>query len=203
MQLSFLSSFTAHAIIAGRRFRSLLAAMTLLGGALGAVGGLSAATPPDGGTISIDVKMDDGHMDVPVATYMDAAGQALAGRGFTILDDPGHSAYVVELSIHREEVGTGSTRVAPVKSDMAHGGALGSVGTGAIISIPSGKSRHVALERTTIDMRVRRRDASMNVWKGTAVTVRPADAAERASRDLCNALMRAYPDQVEGIIGVP
>lgn len=203
MQISRISSVPGRPISAWIRTRSLLVALIMLGGAAGWAGGLPAAPPPDGGTVSIDVKNDDGRYDVPTATYMDAAGQALADKGFTILNDPDHSAYVVELSLHREDVGTGSTKVAPSKSGMAPGGALGSFGTGAIIPIPSGKSRLVALERTTLEMRLRKRGEAVVIWQGKAVTVRSANVQARAATDLCNALLRAYPEQPEGVIGVP
>ena len=65
------------------------------------------------------------------------------GNPFTILEDPGHAAYVAELILSRAEVGTGSAKVSSGGAAVTPGGAYGSVGAGVIIPLPTGKSRLV------------------------------------------------------------
>lgn len=176
--------------------------------ALMALSPLGAQTPaPDGGTISFETKADDVVGATAAAVFANAAGDAFAARGFTVLPDPGHAAYVVQLIIHRADVGTGAVKAPHEKVSAAPGGAYGSVGAGVTIPLSTGKSTLVALQRTELEMRMTKRGAGGMVWHGAAVTVRPArtreGADEAVSRALSEAIVSAYPTQREGIVGVP
>ncbi|WP_162875462.1 hypothetical protein [Sphingomonas crusticola] len=169
-------------------------------------GALSAAAPP-GGTISIEPKTGDGEYDPSTPAFVSAATEALAARGFTILEDPGHSAYVVELILSREAVGTGTAKVATGKSAMMPGGVGGSVGAGITIPLSTGQSTLVPLQRTRLEMRIRKRGDAAVVWDGAAVTVRAVGSRRGAdalvASDLSQAVLRSYPAQPADAVGVP
>jgi hypothetical protein len=162
-----------------------------------------AATPPTEGTMMVEARHSDGSEDAASDMFRDAAEQALATRGFTLLDGAGHAAYRMELTVRMSEVGTGHAKVAASQPDLISGGAARGVGTILKVPVPSGKSRTVALERTQIDMRLRKRGAEDVIWHGAAVTVRPAETQRRVATALCDALLRAYPSQSDDVIGVP
>lgn len=190
--------------------RTILSSMIKGGGLLIALVGaiavptvsLAAALPTEG-TISVEARSVDGTQDVSSVIFQDAAAEALATRGFMLLDGPGHAAYRMEMIFTVSEVGTGSAKVAPTNPDVLSGGVAGAVGSVLKVPVPSRKSRLVALERTQLEMILRKRGEEDVVWRGTAVTVRPAETQEKIATDLCNALMRAYPAQSEAVIGVP
>jgi len=170
-------------------------------------GSVLAAAPPSGGTISIEPKTANGDYDASLPVFVNAASDALAARGFTMLEDAGHAAYVAELTLSRVEVGTGTARASTGRADVAPGGAGGSVGAGIVIPLPTGKSRLVALQRIRLELRIRKRGEDGIVWDGAAVTVRAADtkkgADEVVASDLSQALLRGYPAQPEDVVGVP
>ena len=57
-----------------------------------------AAAPPAGGSISIE-PVGGANADRATAAFVTAASDALADKGFTILEDPGHSAYVADMTL--------------------------------------------------------------------------------------------------------
>ena len=160
---------------------------------------LSAASPPSGGTIVISSRTANGDDATSLPLFENAAARALGTKGFTILDDPAHAAYVAEVTITRTEVGTARTKV-PVGSPSY---------TGAGISIPFsiGQSRLVPLERTELAMRIRKRGDQTAVWHGAALTIRPEgspyEAVETVAAALSEAALRIYPGEAAGIVGVP
>ncbi|WP_242124679.1 hypothetical protein [Sphingobium sp. Sx8-8] len=162
-----------------------------------------AATPPAEGTMAVSATNVDGSEDASSDIFRDAAASALAARGFTLLDGSDHAAYRMELIVHISEVGTGNAKVAPSHSDLMSGGVAGAVGSIFKVPLPSSKSQHVALERTQLDMNLRKRGGEEVIWHGKAVTVRPAGTQQNIASELCNALLRAYPAQSEDVIGVP
>jgi len=170
-------------------------------------GGALSAAPPAGGTISIEPKTANGDYDASLPAFVNAASDALAAKGFTTLEDPGHAAYVAELTLSRTEVGTGTAKASTGRSDVMPGGAGGSVGAGIVIPLPTGKSRLVALQRIRLELRIRKRGEDGIVWDGAAVTVRAADTKKGAdavvASDLSQALLRSYPAQPEDVVGVP
>ena len=188
-----------------KRIASMLAAAMALVPIWGDL--LFAAAPPNGGTISIEPKTADGDYDSATPSFVNAASEALAAKGFTILEDPGHSAYVAELILSRVEVGTGTAKASAGSAAVTPGGAYGSVGAGVVIPLPTGKSRLVPLQRTRLEMRIRKRGEEDVVWDGVAVTVRPAGtkkgANEVVASDLSEAVLRTYPAEPKDIVGVP
>lgn len=177
--------------------------MLALIGALGLSPPLHAASPPSGGTVSVEAQPGEGGGALPSQIFVEAASQALAGKDFTLLEDPDHAAYIVELRYRQSEVGTGSGKTATQGPEVINGGISGGVGSRLSITMPSGKSRLVALERTELDLTWRKRGEQEPLWRGTAVTVRPAGDPAGVAAALCNALMRAYPAELETAIGVP
>ncbi|WP_420137114.1 hypothetical protein [Sphingomonas sp.] len=165
-----------------------------------------AAPPPESGTISLAPRTTDGDYDPALASFVEAATEALGARGFTILDAD-HAAYSGELILSREEVGTGTAKVASNRASVDRGGAFGSVGAGVTIPLSTGKSSIVPLQRTRLELRIRKRGDPAVVWDGAAVTVRAAGtrkgADEAVATDLSNALLRSYPIPQATDIGVP
>jgi len=171
-------------------------------------GSLQAAPPPPtAGTISIEAKTGADQSATLVTAFIKAMGEAFETKGFTVLEEPGHAAYVAEFSLNREEVGTGRAKVSTEGSSVQPGGAPNAVGVGVRIPLPTGKSTLVPLERTRLELRVHKRGEDATLWQGAAITVRGdgtrrgADATVAA--DLSAALLRAYPNQPEEMIGVP
>ena len=176
--------------------------------ALAAIGGgaQAAAPPPRGGTISIEPRDASGDYDPSTQTFVDAAAQALAARGFTILHDPGHSAYVAELFLSRDDSGTAKARAPAGRAAATPGGSPG-VGVGGAIPFSTGRSRLVPLRRSQMGVTIRQRGDADGAWPGAAMTVRSAGAREgadsRVASDLSEAILRAYPAQAAEVVGVP
>ncbi|WP_311267378.1 hypothetical protein [Sphingobium sp. WCS2017Hpa-17] len=158
-----------------------------------------AATPPSEGTMAVDAKEIDAGQDL----FRDAAASALADKGFTLLDGAGHAAFRMELAVSVTEVGTVDAKVATTGPKVQNGGLMNGVGSAVKIAVPTGKSRNVALERTQLDMTLRKRGETDILWRGSAVTVRNSATPGNIAADLSNALLRQYPVQSEGVIGVP
>ena len=167
---------------------------------------LAAAAPPAGGTISLAPKTSDGEYDPSMTSFVEAATEALGAQGFTILDAD-HAAYSADLILSRDDVGTGTAKIARGRASAAPGGAFGSVGAGVVIPLPTGKSSLVALQRTRLQLQIRKRGEPDIIWDGAAVTVRAAGTVKGAdgkvAADLSNALLRSYPGQPVTDIGVP
>jgi hypothetical protein len=160
---------------------------------------LAASPPPNGGTIAIQPKTVEGY-DPSMPAFVDAATAALNAKGFTILDDPNHTAYVGELTLSRTAVGTGFGK--------DRGGASASVvGTGVVVPFSTGQSSVVTLQRTRLELRIRKRGEEGIVWDGTAVTVRPTGSRngtdEAVATDLSNALLQIYPALPTEVVGIP
>jgi hypothetical protein len=164
------------------------------------------ATPPLGGTVSIERSAPERQAAAAAAAVDAAVGETLGERGFTLLADSGHSAYVVDLSLSRVDVGTGSARIRGERGTVTPGG-LGGVGGGVTLPLGSAKSRTVPLERVTLELWIRKRGTAAVLWRGVAVTVRAggtrAGSDEVAAADLSRAMLRFYPNPPPGIVAVP
>lgn len=184
----------------GNLTASIAAALALLAG-----GALSAAPPPSGGTIAVELDNSGTH-DPSSHTFVDAAAAALAAKGFTLLEDPGHAAYAAELILTRADIGTARAKV-PTGGAAILPGASAGVGAGVAIPFSAGKSSLVPLQRTLLELRIRRRGEQGVAWHGAAVTIRPSGtrqgADERVAADLSEAVLRSYPAEPVDVVGVP
>lgn len=156
------------------------------------------ASPAAGGTVAITTPpASDGEPSPTIS--IDAAARAFGLRGFTILNDPAHAAYVAEVITTHAAVGTA----------VAQGRARKPLATGGGVSIPisKGKSVLVQLERTRVEISLRRRGDQMVLWHGAAVTVRSTGApdgdADQVAFALSQAALSSYPTQTAGEISVP
>ncbi|EQB34111.1 hypothetical protein [Sphingobium ummariense] len=183
-------------------FGSLIASLILVGTLFMPAASL-AAPPPVEGTLSVEASRAGGGQDASSDQFRDAAASALSAKGFTLLDGADHAAYRMELLFSVSEVGTGSARATAGSANATSGGVAGAVGSVVKVPLPSRKTHAVALEKTQLEMRLRKRGEEEVIWRGTAVTVRPADTQGSTAADLCNALIRAYPFQSDDVIGVP
>jgi hypothetical protein len=168
---------------------------------------LPAAPPAAPGTISIEATGADAELRASVPAFVNAMDEALTAKGFTILQEPGHAAYVAELSLSRAEVGTGTAKVPVSGSVITPGDSSSRVGAGITVPLPTGKSRLVPLQRTRLELRIRKRGEESTMWQGAAITVRGAGTKkgqdEAVASDLTQAILRAYPAEPEDVIGVP
>jgi len=158
------------------------------------------------GTISIEVQDAAPDVRPSVLTFVGAVEQALAARGFTTIEQPGHAGLVAALAVRRSAVGTVSVKVAPSRSSVAPGDSPG-VGAGVSFALPSTKMRTVPLQQTQLELRIRKRGGDAVLWQGTAMTVRAAGTPKgmdgAVATDLIDALLRDYPAQPEDVISVP
>jgi hypothetical protein len=185
------------------------AAMILAAG-LGAPGLAATAAPPGGGTVSIERARAEGQPAPATAAVDDAVdgavGEALGERGFTLLSDPGHSAYVVDLTLSRADAGTGSARVERERGTVTPGGVAG-VGGGVTLPLGGARSRSVPLERVTLELWLRKRGVDAVLWHGVAVTVRAGGTRpgrdDVIAADLTRAMLRFYPNPPPGVVAVP
>ncbi|PXA82959.1 hypothetical protein DMC47_44725 [Nostoc sp. 3335mG] len=178
--------------------KRLIAGLALALASFGAGASSAATPPPHGGTTTLHPS-NDGDYDPSLHIFADAAAQMLTNKGFTILEDPAHTAYVVEMKLSRDAVGTGMARGPRDPATV--------VGTGLVVPLSTGASSVVALERSRIDLKIRNRADNSIVWSGAAVTVRSTGAKngtdEAVAADLSKALLQIYPTQPEDTIGVP
>ena len=186
-----------------RRSRSIVAMVTALISLWGT--SLSASAPPSAGTISVEFDSSQGY-ESPKPSFANAVAEALAAKGLTVLDDPGHAAYVAEIKLSRTDVGTGSAKVRSGGIALSPGG-YGSVGAGVVLPFSTGETRLVPLQRVRLEIRIRKRGEDGMVWNGTAVTVRaggtPKGADGVVATDLSEALLRIYPAIPEDVLTVP
>jgi len=159
-----------------------------------------AEPPPTTGTVAIEPRSAGGDYDPVLSAFADATAAALAAKGFTVLDDPNHAAFVADLLLAREEVGTGLARVPGQRAPSV-------LGTGVSVPLGTGRSDVVPLERYRLDLRLHRRGQAAPVWHAAAVTVRAAGPAKGAAAtvaaDLSRAVTGPYPAEPPGVIGVP
>jgi hypothetical protein len=160
---------------------------------------LAAGPPPNGGTVFVTATNARDGDDTPTQISADAVSKALGAKGFTFLDEPGHAAYVADVIVRRTDVGTGQERV--------HAGGASMMGSGVSVPFSTGQSRFVPLERTEVEIRIRRRGETTAIWRGAAVTVRsegsPDGAAENVALALSAAALRMYPRELADTVGVP
>lgn len=168
-------------------------------------GAMAASAPTSGGTISVDFKTPADATGAAITSFREAANDALATKGFTILDDPGHAAYVAELTLTRIEVGTSTAKVPRGKPSASMGGS--SVGAGVTLPLSAGETTLVPLQRIRLDMRISKRGEDGVVWTGAAVTVRAAGTKKGAdavvAADLSRALLNSYPVTFGDVVPVP
>jgi hypothetical protein len=188
-----------------RRAWAGVAAFALAGAVIGreasaAPAPASASAAAEGGTISIEIPSTDGSSGTPPPASLDAVSKALTDRGFTVFEDSGHAASVVELVVSRSDVGTSMARVRGEGSPSM-------AGAGLAVPLGTGDSQQVPLRRTRLEMRFHRRGNPAIVWDGAAVTVREAGSAKGSdatvAADLSRALLSAYPVQPNEVLGVP
>lgn len=165
----------------------------------------AASAPPNGGTISIEPITGDAASEPAALGMADGVSEALGAHGFTMLSDPGHSAYVAEVTLSRTGVGTGSVTVSNGRAAVAPG-LFGAAGGGITVPLSAGHTRSVALERFQLELRIRKRGSGTIVWHGVAVTVRALDGRSSwgmIASMLSEAVLRSYPYEPQGTVSVP
>lgn len=160
---------------------------------------LSAGPPPRGGTIFVTAANASPGDDTSTQVAIAAVSASLGAKGFVFLDDPGHAAYLADVTVSRTDVGTGQERVPAGRPAV--------MGTGVSVPFSTGQTRLVPLERTELRIRIHRRGEPQAVWSGAAVTVRSAGARDGRADTVASALgaaaLGAYPRQSAEVVGVP
>lgn len=158
-----------------------------------------ASAPRIGGTIAVTAAGGSDRTDPLKQISIEAVTVTLGNKGFTILDDPDHAAFIAEVVTTRTEVGT----------SLIKGRTSPTVVTGMAVTIPTsrGKSVVVPLQRTELEIRVRRRGERLPFWHGAAVTVRSAGVrgatAEQLATTLSQAALGPYPVTAAAAISIP
>lgn len=185
---------------------SLAAFAVVLMTSFGAPGFAATGAPPGGGTVSIERSHAETAPTPATVAVDDAVGGALGERGFTLLGDPGHSAYVVDLTLSRADAGTGSARVEKERGTVTPGGVAG-VGGGVTLPLGGSKTRTVSLEKVTLELWLRKRGSDAVLWHGVAVTVRAGGTQQgqdtTVAADLGRAMLRFYPNPPPGVVTIP
>jgi hypothetical protein len=175
---------------------------------LAVVGAVSAlvATPAapelasrSAGTVAIAPQTGYADEDPLDQVSADAALTALGMRGFTLLNDPAHAAYIAEVITTRTEVGTAVAKASTERPYMTGGGVN--------VPISGRKSVLTPLQRTMIEIRLRERGSERIIWHGAAMTVRSEGARdggpEQVAYALSQAVLSSYPAQTSAAISVP
>jgi hypothetical protein len=179
-------------------FRTIMASAACA--VIAATPALAAPTsPPRGGTIAV-VAADGDQADAAMAAIArEAVMTALGDKGFTILDDRDHAAYIAEVVAERSNVGTSVTR--------KRGEAASVMGGGINIPLKANGAALVAMQRLAIEIRIHKRGDTASLWHGAAVTVRSVEpsptVAERLAVQLSQTALNAYPTIVDTAISVP
>lgn len=116
--------FEREALKGCRRLIRVLAIRSFVLLALGLWGKISSsksATPPTEGTQSVEVTSEGAGQEDASELFADAAEAILGQKGFTLLDDPLHSAYIVSISLSRSKLGTGSVKISAGDPDITTG----------------------------------------------------------------------------------
>jgi hypothetical protein len=159
------------------------------------------------GTISLEVTQTAPELRSSTPGFVGAVGQALADKGFTVIDEPGHAGLVADLAVSRDQVGAVNAKVPRGGRATTSGGAPDAVGANMTFALPSAKNRVVPLQLTRLEVHIRKRGDAGILWQGTAITVRPAGTRKGedavVASDLIGAILHDYPAPPEGIISVP
>ncbi|MEG8039132.1 hypothetical protein QP166_07155 [Sphingomonas sp. LR60] len=175
-------------------FRTIMAAAT--GAVIATTPTLAAPTsPPRSGTIAV-VAADGDQADAAMsAIAREAVMTALGDKGFTILDDRDHAAYIAEVVADRSNVGTSVTR--------KRGEAPSVMGGGVNIPLKANGTTLVAMQRVAIEVRIHKRGDTATLWHGAAVTVRSGEPSPTLAVQLSQTALNAYPTIVDTAISVP
>ena len=95
-------------------------------------------------------------------------------------------------------------------NNVFQGGFLGLDNIGLFdrsLPLPTGKVREMTLRQIRLEITIAKRGGNAVLWKGTAVTVRPAEAREGSddvvAANLAEVLLRNYPIQAAEAISIP
>ncbi len=168
---------------------------------------LAAATPLEPGTISIETSSIGPAQGYSVDAFSAALVDALASRNYTVLEGHGHARMVAELLLTQVEIGTANTRVPPAEKPKFAGRGVAGVGGNITVPLQFGKMKVVPILQTRLEIRIKKLDADVVLWSGTALTVRPLNSDNGQEKvvaaDLVQAIFRAYPAQPDSVITVP
>lgn len=166
----------------------------------------AAAEAPPPGTISVESKVADPALTPATPAFVNAIDDALAAKGFTVLEGAGHAGLVAYFHLTRVDVGTGKAKVLTGKASTGPGGSEG-VGASMLLPLPTGKVKDVPLRQTRLELAIARRGGDAILWQAAAVTVRPAGTREgkdeRVAANLAEVLLRTYPAQPDDVVSIP
>ena len=154
----------------------------------------SALTP---GTVSVELAGDHPGAD---GVFADAVGKALLNANFLVLQAPGHSRYVAEVTVAQQARGV-------VEAGAGGSSAASRQGAGLQLALPSGRTGLHGLVVTRLTVRLLLRGDKRAAWSGSAVTAQVADtpAGDPATvaRKLADAVVGRFPKPSDGPIAIP
>ncbi len=166
---------------------------------------LSAEAPPPG-TISVETRAIGPDLGAAIPAFASAIDDALAAKGFTVIEGAGHAGLIAYFHLVRTEVGSTMAKVSVEKASAGAGGSEG-VGASMRLSLPTRKLRDAPLQQTRLEIAIERRGGDGILWQGAAVTVRPADTRDGrdavVAANLAEIILRNYPAQATEAVSIP
>jgi len=178
--------------------------MMMIAAALAAAGvqvpGDDSRTALVPGTVEVQVVDEQHQTPKQDALFAAAVGDALTDANFLILPGEGHSRYIARVTASEEARGTVTTAAKSGGDINAGAGRIG-------VSLPGAKTQLSGLVVTRLDVQLVLRDSGQVVWSGRASTAQvrgtAAGAPQAVAEKLANAIIRRFPQPMEGPISVP
>jgi hypothetical protein len=168
-----------------------------------ASGDQAGANPPTPGTVTVELAGDRAGPSGPDPVFAEAVEKSLGDANFLALPAPSHSRYIAEVAVTQD-----------VRRSVASDGAeapasthFGDWSARLDVTMPSKKTELHGLVVTELTVRIVLRSTNRTVWSGSALTARaqgtPAGAARVVAGALADAVIRRFPDKLDGPITVP
>jgi hypothetical protein len=181
---------------------AILAAMTPAASAPAAQEAV-APSPVAPGTITVEPLPDTRGSPEARRLFAEAVERALVDREFLALPTGNRGRYVARMKLSRRAEGSVAVNAAEPGADAN----VGNWGAALRVTMPSGKQHIRSLIVTELEIEILRGGGMQPVWAGRALTVRPqgtpGDAPAAVAKALADAVMRAFPEQMEGPVSVP
>lgn len=155
------------------------------------------------GTITVEPLPDDAASPEARQRFAEAVERALVDREFLALPAGNRGRYIARMKLSRRAEGSVAVNAAEPGADSS----LGNWGAALRVTMPSGKQQIRSLVVTEFAIEILRRDEMRPVWSGRALTVKPQGTPEDTpavlAKKLADAVMRVFPQQMEGPVSVP
>jgi len=155
------------------------------------------------GTVTVEPLPDEAGSPEARLLFAEAVESALNDANFLALPADNRGRYVARMKLSRRAEGSVAVNAAEPGAD----GNVGDWGAALRVTLPSGKRQMRSLIVTELEIEILRRDGMQAVWTGRALTVKPqgtpGDMPAALAKKLADAVMRVFPEQMEGPVSVP